>query len=195
MTTAQRTSADIDDSALADAFLRGDEACLATMYERWGSLVYNLARRSLGDAREAEDVTQLVFLAAWRGRAGYSPDRGTLPGWLTGITRRKVADALAARTRRTELVAAAGAQLLLRATDEAVRPEAAVDRVLLADEMSQLPAPQRQVLNLTFYDDLTQTQIAELTGWPLGTVKSHTRRGLRRLARRLREENLIACAA
>ncbi|MEU5891501.1 sigma-70 family RNA polymerase sigma factor [Streptomyces sp. NPDC047461] len=195
MTTAQRTSADIDDGALADAFLRGDEACLATMYERWGSLVYNLARRSLGDAREAEDVTQLVFLAAWRGRAGYSPDRGTLPGWLTGITRRKVADALAARTRRTALVAAAGAQLLLRATDEAVRPEAAVDRVLLADEMSQLPAPQRRVLNLTFYDDLTQTQIAELTGWPLGTVKSHTRRGLRRLARRLREENLIACAA
>ncbi|MER6187143.1 sigma-70 family RNA polymerase sigma factor [Streptomyces sp. NPDC001652] len=195
MTTAQRTSADIGDSALADAFLKGDEACLATMYERWGSLVYNLARRSLGDAREAEDVTQLVFLAAWRGRAGYSPDRGTLPGWLTGITRRKVADALAARTRRTELVAAAGAQLVLRATDEAVRPEAAVDRVLLADEMSQLPAPQRRVLNLTFYDDLTQTQIAELTGWPLGTVKSHTRRGLRRLACRLREENLIACAA
>jgi RNA polymerase sigma-70 factor (ECF subfamily) len=195
MTTAQRTSADIGDSALADAFLKGDEACLATMYERWGSLVYNLARRSLGDAREAEDVTQLVFLAAWRGRAGYSPDRGTLPGWLTGITRRKVADALAARTRRTELVAAAGAQLLLRATDEAVRPEAAVDRVLLADEMSQLPAPQRRVLNLTFYNDLTQTQIAELTGWPLGTVKSHTRRGLRRLACRLREENLIACAA
>ncbi|MEU5322069.1 sigma-70 family RNA polymerase sigma factor [Streptomyces sp. NPDC021056] len=195
MTTAQRTSADIDDSALADAFLRGDEACLATMYERWGSLVFNLARRSLGDVREAEDVTQVVFLAAWRGRAGYSPDRGALPGWLTGITRRKVADALAARTRRTELVAAAGAQLLLRATDEAVRPEAAVDRVLLADEMSQLPAPQRRVLNLTFYDDLTQTQIAELTGWPLGTVKSHTRRGLRRLACRLREENLIACAA
>ncbi|MEU9918041.1 sigma-70 family RNA polymerase sigma factor [Streptomyces sp. NPDC051001] len=195
MTTAQRTSADIGDSALADAFLRGDEACLATVYERWGSLVYNLARRSLGDAREAEDVTQLVFLAAWRGRAGYSPDRGTLPGWLTGITRRKVADALAARTRRTELVAAAGAQLVLRATDEAVRPEAAIDRVLLADEMSQLPAPQRRVLNLTFYDDLTQTQIAELTGWPLGTVKSHTRRGLRRLACRLREENLIACAA
>ncbi|WP_327722064.1 sigma-70 family RNA polymerase sigma factor [Streptomyces sp. NBC_00490] len=195
MTTAQRTSADIDDSALADAFLSGDEACLATMYERWGCLVYNLARRSLGDAREAEDVTQLVFLAAWRGRAGYSPDRGTLPGWLTGITRRKVADALAARTRRTELVAAAGAQLLLKATDRAVRPETAVDRVLLADEMSQLPAPQRQVLNLAFYDDLTQTQIAELTGWPLGTVKSHTRRGLRRLACRLREEHLITCAA
>ncbi|WP_405724999.1 sigma-70 family RNA polymerase sigma factor [Streptomyces sp. NBC_00028] len=195
MTTAQRTGADIDDSALVDAFLRGDETCLATVYQQWGSLVYTLARRALGDAREAEDVTQLVFLAAWRGRAGYKPDRGTLPGWLTGITRRKVADALAARTRRTELVAAAGAELMLRATDEAVRPEAAIDHVLLADEMSLLPAPQRRVLNLAFYDDLTQTQIAELTGWPLGTVKSHARRGLRRLASRLREDDPVACAA
>ncbi|MFJ3667130.1 RNA polymerase sigma factor [Streptomyces sp. NPDC090106] len=195
MTTAQRTGVDIDDSELVDRFLGGDEASLAAVYERWGPLVHALARRSLGDEREAEDVTQVVFLAAWRGRAGYAPERGNLPGWLTGIARRKIADALAARTRRAELVAAAGAQLMLRVSDEAVRPEAAIDRVMLADEMSQLPAPQRRVLNLSFYDDLTQTQIAELTGWPLGTVKSHARRGLRRLACRLGEDKPVACAA
>ncbi|OIK29250.1 RNA polymerase sigma factor [Streptomyces malaysiense] len=195
MTTARQTGTDIDESVLVEGFLSGDESCLAAVHRRWGPLVYTLARRSLGDAREAEDITQLVFLAAWRGRAGFAPDRGTLPGWLTGIARRKIADALAARTRRTELVAAAGAQLLLRATDEAVLPESAIDRVLLADEMSQLPAPQRRVLNLAFYDDLTQTQIAELTGWPLGTVKSHARRGLHRLAGRLRDDGLVGCAA
>ncbi|MFE3857088.1 RNA polymerase sigma factor [Streptomyces griseorubiginosus] len=199
MTTAQRTGADlddgVDDSALVDGFLSGDEACLTVVHRRWGPLVHALARRSLGDAREAEDVTQLVFLAAWRGRAGFAPDRGTLPGWLTGIARRKIADALAARTRRTELVAAAGAQLLLRAEDEAVLPETAIDRVLLADEMAHLPPPQRRVLNLAFYDDLTQTQIAELTGWPLGTVKSHARRGLRRLAGRLGADDPAECAA
>ncbi|WP_020120224.1 RNA polymerase sigma factor [Streptomyces canus] len=195
MTTAPRTGGDIDDRDLVAGFLKGDEACLTAVHHRWGPLVHALARRSLGDAREAEDITQLVFLAAWRGRAGFTPDRGTLPGWLTGIARRKIADALAARTRRNELVAAAGAQLLLRAEDEAALPEAALDRVLLADEMSQLPAPQRRVLNLAFYDDLTQTQIAELTGWPLGTVKSHARRGLRRLAGRLRQDDLVECAA
>lgn len=194
MTTAQQTVADLDDRALVDGFLAGDETCLETVHRRWGPLVYALAWRSLGDPREAEDVSQLVFLAAWRGRAGYVPERGTLPGWLTGIARRKIADALAARTRRSELVAAAGAQLMLR-NDEPVVPEAAVDRVLLADEMSQLPAPQRRVLNLAFYDDLTQTQIAEVTGWPLGTVKSHARRGLRRLACRLRDADAVGCAA
>ncbi|MDH6455999.1 MULTISPECIES: sigma-70 family RNA polymerase sigma factor [unclassified Streptomyces] len=195
MTTAQPADADIDDSALVAGFLRGDESCLTVVHQRWGPLVHALARRSLGDAKEAEDITQMVFLAAWRGRAGFAPDRGTLPGWLTGIARRKIADALAARTRRNELVAAAGAQLLLRAAEETVLPEAALDRVLLADEMSQLPAPQRRVLNLAFYDDLTQTQIAELTGWPLGTVKSHARRGLRRLAGRLRGDELVEYAA
>ncbi|MFG2460373.1 RNA polymerase sigma factor [Streptomyces sp. NPDC048523] len=195
MRTAQRTGGDIDERELVEGFRNGDEACLAVVHHRWGPLVHALARRSLGDAREAEDVTQLVFLAAWRGRVGFAPDRGTLPGWLTGIARRKIADALAARTRRTELVAAVGAQLVLRAHDEAVLPETALDRVLLADEMSQLPAPQRRVLNLAFYDDLTQTQIAELTGWPLGTVKSHARRGLRRLAGRLRTDDLVECAA
>jgi RNA polymerase sigma-70 factor (ECF subfamily) len=181
MRTAQRTGGDVDERELVEGFRNGDEACLAVVHHRWGPLVHALARRSLGDAREAEDITQLVFLAAWRGRAGFAPDRGTLPGWLTGIARRKIA--------------AVGGQLLLRAHDEAALPETALDRVLLADEMSQLPAPQRRVLNLAFYDDLTQTQIAEVTGWPLGTVKSHARRGLRRLAGRLRTGDLVECAA
>ncbi|MFE2422686.1 RNA polymerase sigma factor [Streptomyces hokutonensis] len=188
MTTAVQVNAAIDEGALVEGFLNGDEASLEALHRRWGPVVYSHARRSTGDAREAEDITQLVFFAAWRGRAGFAPERGTLPGWLLGITRRKVADALAARTRRTELVDAAAAQLLLTATDEAVRPEAVLDRVLLADELSRLPKHQREVLNLAFYDDLTQTQIAELTGWPLGTVKSHARRGMHRLASRLRPD-------
>ncbi|WP_106432667.1 RNA polymerase sigma factor [Streptomyces zinciresistens] len=188
------TGGTLDDADLVTGFLAGDEVCVQAVHHRWGPLVYTLARRSLGDAREAEDVTQVVFLAAWRGRAGFVPGRGTLPGWLVGIARRKIADALSARTRRTELVAAAGARLLT-AADEAVRPEASIDRVMLAEEMERLPEAQRRVLNLAFYDDLTQVQIAELTGWPLGTVKSHARRGLRRLACRLDEYDAVACAA
>ena len=191
-TVEQRTAepADTITEAIADADLArgiidGDEASIAAAYRRWAPLVHTLARRSLGDSREAEDVTQQVFLAVWRGGRGYRPERGPLAGWLVGITRRKIADALSARTRRTELVGAAGALLVL-ADDTRARPEAALDRVLVRHELAKLPTPQRRVLHLAFYEDLTQTQIAQRTGLPLGTVKSHSRRGLHQLRDGLR---------
>lgn len=186
-TAAQRSAGPGDpgaDAELARALVEGDETALAAVYRRWSPLVHTLARRSLGDPREAEDVTQQVFLAVWRGGAGFRPERGTLAGWLVGITRRKIADALAARTRRTDLVGAAGGLLALSDAGRA-RPEAVLDRVVVRHELARLPAPQREVLRLAFYEDLTQTQIAQRTGWPLGTVKSHARRGLHRLRHRL----------
>ncbi|MFD9002569.1 sigma-70 family RNA polymerase sigma factor [Streptomyces sp. NPDC059582] len=177
----------LTDEELARGLVAGDEDCLAAAYHRWSALVHTLARRSLGDPREAEDVTQQVFLGVWRGRLGYRPERGTIAGWIVGITRRKIADALAARTRRADLLSSAGSALALH--DPAAQcPEAVLDRVLVHEELAQLPAPQQRVLRLTFYEDLTQTQIAERTGLPLGTVKSHARRGLHRLHSCLRQE-------
>ncbi|KOG43727.1 sigma-70 family RNA polymerase sigma factor [Streptomyces resistomycificus] len=176
----QPTWESLTDEELARGLTSGDEACLEAAYRRWSSLVHTLAQRSLGDAKEAEDVTQQVFLGVWRGRAGYRPERGTPAGWIVGITKRKIADALSARSRRTELVTSAGSALLLADPDRG-RPEAAVDRVLVRSALAGLPQPQQRVLRLTFYEDLSQTQIAERTGWPLGTVKSHARRGLLRL--------------
>lgn len=167
--------------------MAGDEDCLAAAYHRWSPLVHSLARRSLGDAKEAEDVTQEVFLGVWRGRRGFRPERGTIGGWIVGITRRGIADALSARTRRLHLLAAAGSSLAL-ADPVTRKPETALDRVLVLHELARLPAPQQRVLRLTYYEDLTQTQIARRTGWPLGTVKSHARRGLHQLRRRLQEE-------
>ncbi|GAQ59850.1 sigma-70 family RNA polymerase sigma factor [Streptomyces scabiei] len=180
----------LEQEELAAGFVAGDEGCLTAAYHRWGALVYTLARRSLGDAREAEDVRQSVFLAAWRGRAGYAPERGALGAWLVGITRRKIADALTARTRQADLVAAAGTRMAEAPVNRDTLPEAVLDRVLIGREFARIPAPQRRVLTLAFYDDLTQAQIAEVTGWPLGTVKSHARRGLQRLSRSLREEGV-----
>ncbi|MER5432467.1 sigma-70 family RNA polymerase sigma factor [Streptomyces sp. NPDC002588] len=170
----------LPDEEIARGLVAGDEACLAAAYRRWSALVHTLARRSLGDASEAEDVSQQVFLGVWRGRAGYRPERGGLAGWIVGITRRRIADTLAARSRRLRLATAAGSALALADPDRD-RPEAALDRVLVRGGLARLPAPQQRVLRLAFYEDLTQTQIAERTGWPLGTVKSHARRGLRRL--------------
>ncbi|MGW5734994.1 MULTISPECIES: sigma-70 family RNA polymerase sigma factor [Streptomyces] len=170
---------------LARGLAGGDEASLAAVYRRWGPLVHALAQRALGDSRDAEDITQQVFFAAWRGRAGYRPERGSLAGWLTGITRHRIADALHARTRRAALVA--GAEALYATMDHRGHEgmDRAVDRTLISQELARLPVPQRTVLRLAFYEDLTHPQIAERTGWPLGTVKSHSRRGLSSLRVRL----------
>ncbi|MYW63092.1 sigma-70 family RNA polymerase sigma factor [Streptomyces sp. SID8379] len=173
------------DEQLAAGLRDGQEAALEAAYRRWSALVHTLAYRSLGDAREAEDVSQQVFLAAWRGRNGFDPVRGTLAGWLVGITRRKVADALSGRTRRAELVAASGAALSVTGVVSRDMANHVLDRVVVQHELTRLPAPQRRVLELALYDDLTQPQIAERTGWPLGTVKSHVRRGMNRLREQL----------
>ncbi|NBM17664.1 sigma-70 family RNA polymerase sigma factor, partial [Streptomyces sp. GC420] len=172
------------DEQIAAGLVRGEEDCLAAAYHRWGTLVHTLAGRSLGDFREAEDVTQQVFIAAWRGREGYRPDRGPLAGWLVGITRRKIADALSARTRRIQLAAAQTAP----GQPSTPHPDAVLDRVLVTQELARLPLEQQRVLRLAFYEDLTQAQISARTGLPLGTVKSHARRGLHRLRRRLESQ-------
>ncbi|MEU3127108.1 sigma-70 family RNA polymerase sigma factor [Streptomyces sp. NPDC006874] len=156
-----------------------EEEAFAAVYRRWGSLVHAMATRSLGDTHEAEDVTQQVFLGAWRGRAGYRPDRGSFGAWLVGIARRKIVDALAARNRRLHLIDSATLSVERHALQHG--PDEVLDRVLLINALSCLPADQRQVLCLAFYADLTQAQIADLTGMPLGTVKSHARRGLHQL--------------
>ncbi|WP_228474306.1 sigma-70 family RNA polymerase sigma factor, partial [Streptomyces calidiresistens] len=172
---------------IADRLVAGDPGALADAYRLWGGLVHSLAARAVGDRREAEDITQQVFLSAWRGRLTYRPDRGPLPGWLVGITRRRIADSLAARTRRHDLVVAAGNRHL--AAGGTVRDDSddVVRRVLIARELDLLPPRQREVLRLNFYEDLTHSDIADRTGLPLGTVKSHARRGLLRLRRRLEE--------
>ncbi|MFG3343893.1 RNA polymerase sigma factor [Streptomyces sp. NPDC048018] len=172
------------DASIARRLVQGDEGSLDAAYRRWGRLVHTLAARALGDPREAEDVTQQVFVAAWRGRANFRPDRGTLPAWLTGITRRKIADALTARTRRTELTAVLGA-VLEHESRTSEEPEGILDRLVVTEELARLPRVQRDVLELAYFADLTQTQIADHTGMPLGTVKSHARRGLQRMRHNL----------
>lgn len=180
---------EVSEAALADGLAAGDVACLAEVYRRWAPMVRGLAQRALGDRSEAEDVMQQVFLAAWRGRSGYRPELGPPSAWLTGIARHRVADALAARSRRAALFEAAAGRHAVSADREPVTDagmDAVVERLVLSQELARLPSTQRTVLRLTFYEDLTQPQIAERTGWPLGTVKSHARRGMRRLGDRLR---------
>lgn len=170
------------DDELAQRLRDGDEKALRSAYDRHGAAVLYLAQRLLGNRADAEDVTQVTFMAAWAGRDGYDPQRGTMLGWLLGIARRKAVDRLrsAARDDRvTETVRAQVAQPVERES-----PEQVVDRLVVADELGRLPTEQRRTLELAFFDDLTHPQIAAVTGLPLGTVKSHIRRGMASLRRR-----------
>lgn len=191
MTMPQTVQGPENDQLITDAFLRGDGDGFRLLYERWSALVHAVARRALGNSFEADDVTQQVFVAAWRHRRGFRPERGTAGSWLVGIARHKIADALAARARRARLAAAVQS---VRDADhrapEGRLAQEAVDRVVVQDELSRLPTAQQDVLRLAFYADLPQSQIAELTGLPLGTVKSHARRGLRILRERLAQGSL-----
>jgi RNA polymerase sigma factor (sigma-70 family) len=180
-------AAEPDDREVARRFAAGDERALVLAYERWAGQVHGMAVRAFGGGPDAEDVTQQVFVAAWTGRAGYRPESGPLPAWLVGITRHKIADTWARRDRqRRETEAAMSeAQSLPGGAVTAGVDSAVADRVLLLDELDLLGQPQRGIIELAFFEDLTHVQIAARTGLPLGTVKSHIRRTLERLRTRL----------
>ncbi|MEJ5945587.1 sigma-70 family RNA polymerase sigma factor [Pseudokineococcus basanitobsidens] len=170
------------DRQVAAAFVQGTDEGLRAAFDRWSPLVHGLAARSLRDAGEAEDVTQQVFVAAWRGRDRYRPDEGPLGAWLVGITRHKLADAQAARARRRRLVE----RSVEVAPRDVVEPGDAqadrlVDRVVVAEHVDALAEPSREIVRLAFFGDLTHVQIADRLRMPLGTVKSHIRRALRRM--------------
>lgn len=182
----RRPAQEPDDAAVGRLLAAGDERALAWAYERWSSLVHGLAVRAVG-ASDAEDVTQQVFIAAWQSRGRFRPEAGSLPGWLVGITRHKIADTLSRRPRTAEIVT----DPLVVTASAASHPGAVEQeddvaaRLLLQDELARIGEPQRQIVELAFFDDLTHQQIAERTGLPLGTVKSHIRRTLLRLRARL----------
>ena len=181
---------DVDWPAASEAelrvgFARGDEACLQEVFRRSAPLIYTIAYRALGSSSDGEEITQEVFVSAWRARGNYQPEKGSLSGWLIGIARHRIADRQRARGRDLRLV-----QAVTKQTDVQVQPEALstlIDRIVLTDEIDQLPHPRGTILKLAFWEGRSYPQIAEQLNLPLGTVKSHARRALLHLRTRLAE--------
>jgi RNA polymerase sigma-70 factor, ECF subfamily len=161
----------------------GDAEAFEAVYERHARAVHSYVLAQLDRSGDAEDVCQEAVLALWRHASRFDPRRGSVRGWLIGIARNQAIDRLRSRARRARAEAGAVATAALEPPEDSVsragadRAEAARLRRLLDD----LPAEQRDVLLLVHHGGLSQREIAEVTGLPLGTVKSRVRLGLARV--------------
>ena len=199
MTEAQRARS--EDAALVRELVGGSEAALATLYDRYGDAIFGSAYRLTADRGIAEEVVQETFLALWNRAELFDPTAGSLPGWLHAIGRNRAVDRLRAAGRRPRLVATSSgapgeseSQGLERAvaigtvvagSAQPPGPEQAADAAGLRDAIrtaiSAMPDQERIVILLAYQDELSQTEIADRLDWPLGTVKTRTRRALLRL--------------
>lgn len=179
--------ADDDDAALLARIVAQDDAALGVLYDRYGGLAFALAYRLLGDRGLAEDIVQDAFLAVWRRGATFDTRKGSVRAWLLSVVRNAAIDRRRGRFRRQ-----AGEldidDFAWKLADDDVWGTVAreLDREQVRDALRSLPAEQRETLELAYFEGLTQVEIAERTGHPLGTIKSRARLGLRKLDQELR---------
>ena len=164
--------------SVAARLVAGEETALEEVYDRWSALVHTYALRALGDAHDAEDATQQVFVAAWHSRHTLTPSPAALPAWLLGIARHKISDVRAARRREARRAEAAlSVDGVGISAEQSAEPDVA-EQLVIRQVVQDLPDPRRTILFLAFWEGQSHAEIAESTGLPLGTVKSHVRRGL-----------------
>ncbi len=156
----------------------GDDSGLAELYDRYASLVNGLALRILRDPADAQDVLQAVFLQAWRQADRYDSSRGAPEAWLCTIARTRALDHLRRRAVLKERPEVAGPP------HPSVPPT--VEKLAVRGALAELSKPQREALELAYYEGLTQTEIAARLGEPLGTIKTRIRSGMARLRVALR---------
>jgi RNA polymerase sigma-70 factor (ECF subfamily) len=182
-----------DDDALVARVAGGDEHALGGLYDRWSPLVFSVCVHILGDDDEAEEAVEETFWQAWRQAERYDVTRGAVATWLTTIARSRALDRLRASRRRqeetmshlSETKRAAVDATTRRGDDPARSAEVAERRVLVRQALLALPPEQREVLELAYFRGLSQTEIAEHTGQPLGTVKTRVRLAMEKLRDRL----------
>jgi RNA polymerase sigma-70 factor (ECF subfamily) len=175
--TASRSSP--SDDALLALVARGDEEALAALYDRYSGVAYAIALRVVRDSGLAQDAVQDAFLAAWRTAAGFDPARGTASTWLLTLVHRRAVDIVRReQRRRTEPLGEGAADAGGPVDEDAVIRDR---RRTVQEALARLPPEQRQALELAYYGGLTQSELADRLGLPLGTVKSRMFAALARL--------------
>jgi len=180
-----------DDHALVERMAAGDDRALGALYDRWSTAVHSLAVRVVGDRDEAEDVVEDTFWQLWRQASQYDRARGTVATWVLTAARTRALDRRRAGERRrtdtlSDMEGTSAANAAATTTEgPAEGAEAAERRDLVASALAQLPGEQREVVELAYFGGLSQTEIAERTGQPLGTIKTRVRLAMQKLRDRL----------
>lgn len=174
---------DLDDAALVQAMGRGDENALAQLYDRYGGLLMAVGTRILGSSREAEDLLHDVFLEVWRVARDYNPSRGTVRTWLTLRMRSRALDRLRA-AGRAKVVLENDPEKSSEPVDRRDLSEVP-DRTVVREALAALSSDQRAVLELSYFEGLSSSEISRRLDIPLGTVKSRIGRGLEALRKHL----------
>ncbi len=157
----------------------GDLGSLDRLYEHYGVMAFSIAFRITGDRTAAEDVVQEAFLGAWRNAARYVDTRGSVRTWLLSIVHHRAIDAIRRRRPTTELPEFEGnLPEALTMPDTWAEVEQRLDRDTVRAALSSISEVQREAIELAYFSGLSQTEIAERTGVPLGTVKGRLRLGL-----------------
>jgi RNA polymerase sigma-70 factor, ECF subfamily len=177
----QTEKAQISDVELLHAIARRDEQALATLYDRYRTILFGLLVRILNSREEAEDVLQEVFLQVWRRASDFDDLRGRPFTWLVTLARSRGIDRLRALSARERVALASTADPMDAVSDadkDAIRFE---QRGIVAGALTQLPEEQKVALVLAYFEGLTQSEIALRLGAPLGTVKTRMRSGMMKL--------------
>jgi RNA polymerase sigma-70 factor (ECF subfamily) len=175
-----------DDNELLVRIAEGDVRSFELLYERFGALVYSTALHTLADTQAAEDVTQEIFVLLWRRPDHFDPARGRFVTWLLSVTRNRAVDELRSRGRRRRL-ATDPPEAAENSPDPDAQdnPENAAlasdDRAAVREALSGLPHEQRLALEMAYFGGMTQSEIADALGQPLGTVKTRIRLGMQKM--------------
>jgi RNA polymerase sigma-70 factor (ECF subfamily) len=178
------------DADLITLVTQGDQEALTALYERYSRAVYSFSLRIVGDAQVAEEILQEVFVRAWQQGGSFQSARGSLITWLLSITHNLSIDEVRRRKRRPQKAESEEPESILAALpDEGLDVEEEVWlsslRTSIQEALRQLPAAQREAIELAYFQGLTQREIADTLGEPLGTIKTRMRLGMLKLREQL----------
>jgi RNA polymerase sigma-70 factor (ECF subfamily) len=179
----------VTDDMLVRRMAEGDQQALGVFYDRWNMMVHAVVLRILRQRDDVEDIVEEVFWQAWRQANRYEASRGSVQTWLLTIARSRALDRVRALKRlREEPLEGEGGEMVVQLASEgdpSMNAESAERRAIVLAALSELPAEQREALELGYYSGLSQSEIAERTGQPLGTIKTRMRLAMQKLKARL----------